>query len=171
MDEVTKWKTTEAAGRAFANAMLRNLSGEPPSQQLPLSLVALTTLLAGPKSDQEWTRVSVMLQRLWRLDRKDLTPALRQAATLFTAPPVQPLPPPQPIQKGREQLPAQEWPEAIGDQLLSTEEVAQYFECSADHLARLRMKRQGPDYFKHGQLLRYRKSSIDKWTAENTRLK
>lgn len=55
------------------------------------------------------------------------------------------------------------------DTLMNTEDAAKYVGCTVDHLARLRMKRQGPAFFKHGALVRYRKSAIDAWITANTR--
>lgn len=55
------------------------------------------------------------------------------------------------------------------DPMLNTEEAAKYLGCTVNHLAKLRMKRLGPAFFKHGSLVRYRKSAIDAWVMENTR--
>ena len=54
------------------------------------------------------------------------------------------------------------------DPLLNTEEAAKYLGCTLDYLARLRMKRQGPAFFKHGSLVRYRRSALDAWVASHT---
>jgi hypothetical protein len=55
------------------------------------------------------------------------------------------------------------------DTLMTTEAAARYVGCTVDHLARLRMKRQGPAFFKHSALVRYRRSAIDDWISANTR--
>ena len=55
------------------------------------------------------------------------------------------------------------------DVMMSTGDAANYVGCTVNHLARLRMRRQGPAFFKFGALVRYRKSAIDDWIAANTR--
>lgn len=54
------------------------------------------------------------------------------------------------------------------DPLLDTMNAAAYIGCTANHLARLRMRREGPPYFKHGSLVRYRRSALDEWINQNT---
>lgn len=54
------------------------------------------------------------------------------------------------------------------DPLLDTKAAASYVGCTANHLAQLRMRRQGPAYFKHGSLVRYRRSALDDWINQNT---
>lgn len=55
------------------------------------------------------------------------------------------------------------------DPLLDTSNAAAYIGCTANHLARLRMRKEGPAYFKHGSLVRYRRSALDAWISANTR--
>jgi predicted DNA-binding transcriptional regulator AlpA len=55
------------------------------------------------------------------------------------------------------------------DPLLDTDYVAwNIIGCTANWLERLRCQGRGPEYLKIGRLIRYRKSAIDAWLAENT---
>ena len=55
------------------------------------------------------------------------------------------------------------------DPLLDTDFVAhQILKCTANWLERLRCEGRGPAYVKIGRLIRYRRSAIDQWLAENT---
>ena len=63
---------------------------------------------------------------------------------------------------------SEERPMTDQDPLLNTVDAALYVGCTVDYLARLRMRRQGPAFFKHGSLVRYRRSAIDAWVGENT---
>ncbi len=57
-------------------------------------------------------------------------------------------------------------PSALDDHLLDTQQVAKVFKCTAQWLERLRIEGRGPKYVKIGRLVRYRRSSVEAWIAE-----
>lgn len=57
----------------------------------------------------------------------------------------------------------------MNDTLMTAADVAEYVGCSVNQLAQLRMRRQGPPYFKHGKMVRYRRADVENWINENMR--
>jgi predicted DNA-binding transcriptional regulator AlpA len=58
-----------------------------------------------------------------------------------------------------------------GAELLDTDYVAwNILGCTANWLERMRCQGRGPAYIKIGRAVRYRRSAIDAWLAENTRI-
>lgn len=51
------------------------------------------------------------------------------------------------------------------EELLTTEEAAFYLKCSEEHMARMRMQKRGPRFFKHGRIIRYTKTDLANWLA------
>ncbi len=51
------------------------------------------------------------------------------------------------------------------DELLTTEEAASFLKCSEEHVARMRMQKRGPRYYKHGKIVRYSKADLCAWLA------
>jgi len=54
-------------------------------------------------------------------------------------------------------------PTPSNDDLLTREQAAEYLQVSVRNLDRWHAKRYGPPRCKIGRLVRYRKSSIDRW--------
>lgn len=55
------------------------------------------------------------------------------------------------------------WPKPVMD----TDEAAAYLVMSTQNLELLRVNGGGPKYSKCGRLVRYRRSSLDRWLADN----
>ena len=51
--------------------------------------------------------------------------------------------------------------------VMDTDEAAAYLVMSPENLELLRLKGGGPKYAKCGRLVRYRRSSLDRWLADN----
>jgi len=54
------------------------------------------------------------------------------------------------------------------DPLLDTDQLASEIGCTPQWLEKLRCEARGADYVKIGRLVRYRRSAVDRWLAENT---
>lgn len=56
-------------------------------------------------------------------------------------------------------------PPPPADPLLTAQQLAAELGMTPRYLADLRTRRRGPDYIRHGKLVRYRRSAIDRWLA------
>ncbi|MFF5291825.1 helix-turn-helix domain-containing protein [Paractinoplanes globisporus] len=56
-----------------------------------------------------------------------------------------------------------------GDELLTTEEVAAIFKVPVATVRKWRNNREGPDGFRVGKYVRYRRSVVDKFIADRER--
>ena len=52
------------------------------------------------------------------------------------------------------------------DKLMTPRQLAQYLESSISALSQYRALGIGPEYFKIGKMVRYRKSDVDKWLEQ-----
>lgn len=58
--------------------------------------------------------------------------------------------------------------ETLNDPLLEIREVAAYLKVSPPALEKWRLTGKGPAFIRIGRLIRYRRSDLDRWLAEQT---
>lgn len=59
--------------------------------------------------------------------------------------------------------------DGVADPFMTTEEASVYLAIPVPTLKRWRRNDAGPDHLKHGNLIRYRRSSLDAWAETFTR--